>query len=226
MTVAASPAPFPFEAALKDSLEIFRKNAAVFIIVLLIGGAPSFLGQLLLVLGGLSMVTFTFLLSIVGGLTALIATATVQTAVLNGNADVNGALSRVTPRLLPLLGVAILVGLVVMIGLILLIVPGVIAACALLIAVPLFLDQNTGVIDSLQRSFEMTKGNWLKIFLMLLIFGIVGGIASFIISFILSMILGGFGAALAGWVMNAIIGAFGAVLIVVTYRKLRGGVYA
>lgn len=226
MSVTASPAPFPFEAALKDSLEIFQKNAPVFTVVFLIGGAPTFLGQLLVAIAGSGLGLIANLLSLVGIVTAVLASGTVQTAVLTGTSDVNAAMSSVTPRLLPLIGVSLLVGIIIGIGMILLLVPGVIAACALIAAIPLFLDQSTGVIDSLQRSVELTKGNWLRIFFMLAIFGIPVVIVYAIVIQIFSMILGLIGIALASWVLGAIIGAYAAILVVVAYRKLRSGTFA
>jgi uncharacterized membrane protein len=149
-----------------------------------------------------------------------------MTSVLTGSSDVNAAMSSVTPRLLPLIGLTLIVGIAVVIGMVLLIVPGVIAACALIAAIPLFLDQSTSVGDSLQRSVELTKGNWLRIFFMLAIFGIPAVIAYFIIIKIFGLILGAFGVALAVWVLGSILGAYGQVLTVVAYRKLRGGAYA
>lgn len=221
MTVTATPAPFPFEGALRDSLEIFQKNAVPYVILLLIAGAPAFLGNLLVYLTGLALLGS--LLSLVGAVITIIAVASVQIALLDGSNDLTAARAKVMPRLLPLIGLALLVGIIVIIGMVLLIVPGVIAACALLTAIPLFLDQNTGVIDSLQRSVELTKGNWLRIFLMLLIFGLPAAIVIGIISYIFTMILGFLGAALVSWLLTAPITAFEAVLIVVAYRKLKGG---
>jgi hypothetical protein len=225
MSVTATPTPFPFEAALRDSLEIFQKNAAAFVVVLLIGTAPRFLGDLLLLMsGGLSFIAT--LLALVGFVTSVLAGATVQTAVLTGSSDLNAAMSSVTPRLLPLIGLSLIVGIAIGVGAILLLVPGIIAACALFAAVPLFLDQNTGVADSLQRSVELTKGNWLRIFFMLAIFGIVAGIAFVIIIKIFGLILGGLGVAVAGWLLAGVLGAYAEILVVVAYRKLRGGAFA
>lgn len=230
MTVSATPTPFPIESALTEALSLFQKNAAAFVIVLLIGGAPSFLGQLLVVLGGVGMATFAGLLALVGIVTSIVASASVQSATLSatagGSADVNAAVSGVTARLLPLIGLGIVVVLAVGIGLVLLIVPGVIIACALCVAIPVFLEQNTGISDSLQRSYALTKGNWLRLFLTFLAFGIVAGIASFIVSLVFGLILGGLGGALASWAMNAIVGAYSAILLVVVYRKLKTGSFA
>ena len=224
MTVSASPAPFPIEGVLKETLELFRKEIGTFIVVLLIGGAPSFLGRVLVETGGHSMVTIAVLLGLVGGVTSALASATVQASLLTGTTDLNAAMASVAPRLLPLLGLLFVAGVAIAIGIVLLIVPGIVLACAFCVGVPVFLDQNTGAIESLQRSYQLTKGNWLRIFVMLLICGIAVAIIGIIAGLVLQLILGGIGAALASWLVGAGIGAFVAILTVVTYRELKAGV--
>lgn len=74
------------------------------------------------------------------------------------------------PLFLRFLGVTILSGLAVMGGFLLLIIPGIIIAIRLQFAQYLLVDKNTGVMESLKKSWEMTKGVTLKLFL----FGLVG----------------------------------------------------
>ena len=61
-------------------------------------------------------------------------------------------------RLLPVLGTGLLVGLAVMGGLLLLIIPGLIAAVALSVALPGAVVNRKGPFDALKYSAELTKG--------------------------------------------------------------------
>lgn len=58
-----------------------------------------------------------------------------------------------------ILGANILMGLGVMLGFLLLIVPGIILALGLGLTIPLIVDREQGVIDSLKESWELTTGH-------------------------------------------------------------------
>ncbi len=62
--------------------------------------------------------------------------------------------------------VSILGGLMILGGLVLLIVPGIILALALSFTLYLVVDQGLGIRASIKRSFELTKGNRWKLFLL------------------------------------------------------------
>lgn len=85
-------------------------------------------------------------------------------------------------RMLPVLGVSILVALVVMVGVLLLVVPGVIFACMLFVAVPASVMEAPGVMGALSRSRALTLGNRAKIF------GLC--VAIFLAFFVASLIIG------------------------------------
>ncbi len=77
-------------------------------------------------------------------------------------------------RALPVLGVAILAGLIIVLGMVLCIVPGVIAACVLWVAVPVAVIERPGVIASLNRSRDLTHGYKALIFVIFLLLGVAG----------------------------------------------------
>lgn len=64
--------------------------------------------------------------------------------------------------------VKILTGIIVVIGLILLIVPGIIAALALIFATYLVIDKNLGPIEAIKESVRITKGHRWQLFLLAL----------------------------------------------------------
>jgi Uncharacterised protein family (UPF0259) len=77
-------------------------------------------------------------------------------------------------RLLPkLVAIAVLATLVILVGLILLIVPGIIFAVGLTVAVPVFLVERKGIVDSMHRSAELAAGNRGRVFLLLLLYWLI-----------------------------------------------------
>lgn len=81
-------------------------------------------------------------------------------------------------KLLPLIGLGLVMTLGIMLGIMLLIIPGLILALMWIVAAPVMMAENKGIIDSLKRSAELTKGS--KRWIVLL----------FVVYIILTMILG------------------------------------
>jgi hypothetical protein len=61
-------------------------------------------------------------------------------------------------RVLPLLGVSVLVGLGVGLGFVLLVVPGILLWTRWSVAVPVLVLERVGVVDSMRRSWELVRG--------------------------------------------------------------------
>lgn len=91
------------------------------------------------------------------------------------------ALSRVRTHLGFLFGVIVLNGLAVVVGLILLVVPGVYVACRLLTCVPVALIEEKGPMESLKRSWELTKGFAGRSFVIILLYLIIAILASLLV---------------------------------------------
>ncbi len=75
---------------------------------------------------------------------------------------------------------SILVGILILIGFVLLIVPGVIVALGLSFYAILMIDQNTGIQESMRKSWDLTKGIRLKLlglFVLLGLINILGALA-------------------------------------------------
>jgi hypothetical protein len=77
---------------------------------------------------------------------------------------------RVSGELLSLFGVVMLNGLATLAGFICLIIPGVYILCRLIVCVPAALMENIGARDSLERSFELTRDNAGRAFVILLLY--------------------------------------------------------
>lgn len=85
-------------------------------------------------------------------------------------ATITGSLKKMWGQLLNLLGVTILNGLAVAGAAIVLIIPGIYAACRLLTCVPAALLEDLGARASLERSWELTKDNAGRAFLIYLLY--------------------------------------------------------
>lgn len=93
---------------------------------------------------------------------------------LSGQRATFGAcIGRGLSLLLPVLGVILLAALASAAGLVLLIVPGFIVLIMLYVAVPVAVVERPGVVASLRRSRELTKGNRWRILWILVLVGII-----------------------------------------------------
>jgi hypothetical protein len=89
---------------------------------------------------------------------------------LRGQApDIADSLVESLKLILPLIGIGLMTMFIVAIGAVLLIVPGVIAYLALIVAVPVLIQERLGVMASLQRSMDLTRGLRGWIFLLVLL---------------------------------------------------------
>ncbi len=84
--------------------------------------------------------------------------------------DIGTCLSEALNHLLPLVGLAILSMLGIIAGLFLFLVPGIILLLMWIVATPVLVAENQGVVDSLTRSNKLTSGSKGRIFLLLIIF--------------------------------------------------------
>lgn len=97
-----------------------------------------------------------------------------------------------------LIGVEILFGLIVVVGLILLIIPGIYFIGRLIMAPIILVDQNTGIREAINRSWDLTRGKWVHVYTVILfgvvlslpnIIPIVGPLVAFALSFLYSVAL-------------------------------------
>ncbi len=139
-------------------------------------------------------------------------------------ASISEALRIGLGRVLPVLGVALLVSLAVGLGFILLIIPGLILLVMFWVAVPVAVVERPGVLASLGRSADLTRGHRWKILailaLMMLIaigFTPLAGVAAWL----LSWVLGTFGLVVADYLWSIVVGSISAVMPAVTYHHLR-----
>lgn len=127
--------------------------------------------------------------------------------------------SKALKKLLPLIGLGILIALGVGLGMMLLIVPGVILYLMWIVATPVMMAEDHGIIDSLKRSAELTSGSKGMIFVLLLIFFVLAMVFGLFVAFVgsLSTML----LAIITLVSNTITGALQGAGVASIYVDLR-----
>jgi len=88
---------------------------------------------------------------------------------LGRSTTITESLQRVWGEIGSIFGVVILNGLAIGLGFILLIIPGIYLACRLLVCIPVAMIEKRGARESLERSFELTRENTLRSFIILLL---------------------------------------------------------
>lgn len=120
------------------------------------------------------VIIFTYLFSQGGTILA------VSDLYLGRPTSIGGALRRVGGELAPLFGVIILNGLAISGATILLVIPGIYVACRLFICVPAALIEGRGPRESLSRSWDLTRENAGRAFMILIIFFVLTFAAAFL----------------------------------------------
>jgi hypothetical protein len=122
-------------------------------------------------------------------------------------------------RLGGLIGLAFLVALVVGVGFVLLIIPGIIFAVFLAMAVPSFIVERRGVTDSMSRSWNLVSGSWWHVLFVTFVAGILASIVNTVLTAI------GGNSFIGYWIASAIAqiitAPFVALVAVVLYVDLR-----
>ncbi|WP_339821917.1 hypothetical protein [uncultured Parasphingorhabdus sp.] len=122
-------------------------------------------------------------------------------------------------KILPLIGLGILMTLGIMLGLILFVIPGMILALMWIVASPVMMAEDKGIIDSLKRSAELTKGSKRWILLLFVVYIVIATVLGlFMIPFAFA---GTVGVTLIGLVINTLTGAIQGTGIAAVYVDLR-----
>jgi len=79
---------------------------------------------------------------------------------------------------LPIFIISFIVAVVTAIGLILLVVPGAIFYIAMSVAIPALIEERAGVRGSMRRSYRLTRGSWLQIFVLVVLYAMFWALVS------------------------------------------------
>lgn len=172
---------FSSSEAIKSGFNIFKKNIAAFI---KLGAVLIAVNIVMGIIGGLfgHNNPMTIVWNIISAIVSLIIQVGIIKIVLGlyDGEPLNLAnlysMSHLAPRFL---GASILYGLAILVGLVLLIIPGIYLAIKLQFYSFLIVDKNAGVMDSLKKSWTLTQGAALDLFLFtlaIIILNILGAI--------------------------------------------------
>jgi hypothetical protein len=89
---------------------------------------------------------------------------------LDREATISGAFAGVARRIPKLAWIMIVTGIGVFVGSILLLVPGILLALILALVIPIAVLENTGLVNSIARSWVLTQGSWLRIFVIYILY--------------------------------------------------------
>jgi hypothetical protein len=220
-------------ALLGRGFSIWLKNLLpATLLALLVSGPLVLLGYLFLPRpGDLEVDTASFyesFNSLVAGFTGLLLSGSLSYTTfqqLRGRSVAFGqSLAIGLSRIFPVLGVGILVGLCVILGFVACVIPGIILTCALYVAVPICVVEKPGVVDSLKRSFELTKNNRWQIFGAYLVQGVIAYLLGLAIGAALVVMQASpTTSTVIVTLASAIFGTPNAVMQAVTYHDLRTG---
>ncbi|GHF77210.1 hypothetical protein FHX82_005945 [Amycolatopsis bartoniae] len=108
-------------------------------------------------------------------------TVVVGRAVLGRPVTFREALTELRPRLLPLLGLTVLVTIIVMIASVFLVIPGIWLWTLLSLAAPALVLEQSRIGESMRRSRRLVSGSWWRVFGILVLTAIAAWIISTII---------------------------------------------
>jgi hypothetical protein len=131
------------------------------------------------------------------------------------------SLRKALERLMPVIGVSILMLVSIMIGSLLLLVPGLILWTMFLVAVPVCVVERLGPVQSLRRSAELTKGNRWRLFGMFLLLAVLVSAIRFALSGMLVAVGGRMVAGVGDIAFDAVATSLELIVFAVAYHDLR-----
>jgi len=185
---------------------------------------------------------------VIGGLLVLLASLWLQPALIKisygaltgEDIPTLSVLKQVTVFVLPVFGFFIIYGVAVMFGLLLLIIPALFIGLGWMLGGHIIVLEGQGVFDSISRAWTLSKGSKRWLFLLGLVFWLIGMVISAIVSIPVYLMGDPNVAMLQGassvyWIVNGVVSSFAQVIITiigvawstsayVELRKIREGV--
>jgi hypothetical protein len=239
---AAAATEFRAGRVMSRSFSILFRNILPFGLLALVLTSPTYVYTILTGYGDpmaddLEYSAGTVVLGMVEFLLAYLVTAALVYGTIrdlrNDRASVGECFSKGLSLMFPVIGVVIVSGLVTGLATLALIIPGIIVAIMLWVAIPVAVIEQRG-LNSLPRSAELTKGyRWRIFFLGLLLLVVFIGVVFLMGGLMAAIILAGTDssgefstASLTGliaieWVFSAFVSALIAVVYAVSYHDLR-----
>jgi hypothetical protein len=180
--------------------------------------ATGLAGTLLVV--ALSFLEAFMLLCFIFPLTQAAMTAAVMDAATGGQVSAGRALSLVFRRVGGLLITGFLSALAVTVGLCLCALPGIALAFIFALSVPVVMFERKAGVAALKRSYQLVKFDWVYVLVVLVVFGVIYGVASFLGNLAFGWI-GSLVGGIASSVVQAVLYPFSALATVLVYIEIR-----
>jgi hypothetical protein len=171
-----------------------------------------------------------FVLAIIGLATAVVGTTWLQGAFVYAvqdardgsfDATLGQVFSRVSPSIAPLLVAALLAGLGIAVGLVLLIVPGLYLMTIWAVIAPVIVIEKQAPFGAFGRSRALVRGHGWTVFAIVIITGLLTGIASGILQAAFSFLPRFLEIVVGATIAQAIVAPFSAIALAITYFRLR-----
>ncbi|TIV98483.1 MAG: hypothetical protein E5V85_11175 [Mesorhizobium sp.] len=234
-TAPSAPDRFQIGGVFYDSFAVLGRDPVLFVgLGAVFYALPRFAAWLWYVNSGAAQLSFEAFVSehvtivLLGLPLYLLVTAVLQTSVIRATivdlrgekpafADCFGVALALS---FPILGVSLLATLGIIVGLLLLIVPGILLVLRWAVALPVLIQEKRGILDSMARSRDLTKGNrWplLGLWLILIVTGALAGLVINRVAIPLNVTFG----LLAEATMRAAFLVLSSVASTVSYVELR-----
>jgi uncharacterized membrane protein len=212
-----TPGDFRVGQVFSRTWSVFSRNFLTFVPLNALASLPELIPPRTLPNPGAVVVVFLLILVFGTLVHAILLYAALQ--VMRGRPIDLAASARIgLRRFFPIMGITIVVPVLGGLATLLLVFPGLMLFTTWFVATPVCVAEQLGVVDSMERSRELTKGYRWKIFGLLLLLLI----PLFIVSAGLGVVMvAGVVAQIVRLIWDAVWSAFFAILIVVTYYDLR-----
>jgi hypothetical protein len=169
-------------------------------------------------------------LGIVGLATAVVGTTWLQGAFVYAvqdardgsfDATIGEVFSRVSSSIAPLFVAGLLAGLGIAVGLMLLVVPGLFLLTIWAVIAPVIVIERRGALESFGRSRELVRGHGWTVFAIVIITGLLSGIASGLLQAAFSFLPRFLEILVGGTIAQAVVAPFVAIALAITYFRLR-----
>lgn len=141
--------------------------------------------------------------------------------------DLGASIAAGLKLFLPIFVISLLVAVGMSIGLVLAIVPGIIVYIMMIAAVPALVEERRGILGSMRRSYQLTRGSYLAIFVLLVIYAMFAALVSAIFGLLFGVRNFGWDyadpllSAIATGLVSTVTAMIGAVMIASLYIELR-----
>ncbi|MCC8165543.1 MAG: hypothetical protein LIQ31_05200 [Planctomycetes bacterium] len=220
LALPSAESDFSATRVLYRTWRIFLTAPAFFMGLAVIPAIPAYFGAVAEI--SLTALALTTIEPCLGLLLQAVVTSAVYRSLRGEKVTAEDALRKGFRRFFPVLSTSLVAAIVIVVGHMFLFIPGLIFACFFVVTIPVCVVERAGPLDSMQRSFSLTKGCRWTVFLLIAVVLAV----SFSSSFILLPLSGYFRESnvvsfLLVRIPTFIPSAFGNIMAVVLYFTLR-----